>query len=214
MARKHINFAITTTCNRACPECCFRIPYRRPQHFSAAYAQEMAAALTGFHTVLLTGGEPTCHPELEYIVEHAREWFQCTELRVETNAFKPQRLVSLADYFNGIYVTHYQPPEFPLSNTKEIDFLRARLPAGKLFVSLAKHLLNQSMGGTLPCHRFDGGDSVSCFNGQLYPCCVAWGIDASRGVPVQVGWEQALQRVEPTCDNCLYALVGLATTKD
>ena len=67
---------ITNTCHMGCPHCMDRAT-PDPQHMpwplverSVAWAQSL-----GVRTMLISGGEPTCHPEWKRILDYCAERF-------------------------------------------------------------------------------------------------------------------------------------------
>ncbi len=81
---QRIYFALTNSCNRACPWCS---TCSSPAGSTWLSAESFAASLPadGDFQVQLEGGEPTIHPEFWRFVRMSREHPRCTHLIVCTN---------------------------------------------------------------------------------------------------------------------------------
>jgi hypothetical protein len=201
-----VNLAITTRCNRSCPNCCCNIPERK-YHWDADldYLTRAADCFKGVERIQLTGGEPTLHPQFEELVPQLRDLFQCQYLTIETNGVRFHKMPELLRYFDEVYATHYAPPEFAEDNGEEILFLRDYLSSShtKVHCKEAQHV-PRTRRGSHPCFR-GFFDAISCFKGLIYPCCMGWGIDGAQSVPMDAAWRNALPGVPLPCSSCFYA---------
>lgn len=201
-----VNLAITTICNRSCPNCCCDIP-RIKQHWNADldYLNRAAQCFKNIDRIKLTGGEPSLHPQFEELVPKLKKLFQCQHLTIETNGARFRQIPYVFEHFDEIIVTHYSPPEFIEDNGEEILFLQEYLrPKGIKVQMIDIHHIPRTHRGNQPCSR-GFSETVSCFQGRIYSCCMGWGIDGAPSVPMKTGWRDALPTIPLPCSSCFFA---------
>jgi organic radical activating enzyme len=210
----NINFHLTTFCNMSCPDCCCNIPYiakSEKRFFSIEYIQQAAKLFHGINRIHLTGGEPTAHPEFDTISQHAREWFGCEVLSLETNAvLAPKKMESL-EHFDLIQISHYTAKSFirgdyAYDNTEQVNrvvsHFAGRTP--KIVVGEITHVDRSLRPGTTMCDMGHSETAAYC-DGILYPCCVSPGIFPKIGIPLTENWRAEIKSVLPPCHNCFFA---------
>ena len=103
-------FAITTDCNRACPWCSTYSSPGKKSYLSKEIFLKLLPK-TGIFEIQFEGGEPTLHPDLEWMVQRCRQTGRCHRVVICTNGvllpfvIKKNRIniekssASLKDYF-------------------------------------------------------------------------------------------------------------------
>jgi hypothetical protein len=205
-----VNLAITTRCNRACPDCCCNVPQRK-RHWDADvdYLKEVAKCFKGIARIQLTGGEPTLHPQIQELAPKLKELFNCRYLTIETNGFKFRQMPELFKHFDAVHATHYAPPEFEEDNGDDIRFLQEYLRTSNTTVHINRIChLPRARRAQFPCFRGFSG-AISCFQGEIYPCCMGWGIESAQSVQITENWRRDLLRVPLPCPTCFFAEEGI-----
>lgn len=198
---------ITTHCNRMCPGCIVDIPYVEHKHTPWEWIKEIAPYFQGLRAVEISGGEPTMHPDFEYITEHVREWFKPQILKVISNGHRIMDYVDILGHYDYIRISHYTPESYPGSkdNQAVIDqFLAAFKGPSRIDTRPVKHKLYRNNKNTNFCHL--GINDIALIQDQrIYPCCAITS-NLDLGIPVTANWRAQLDKMALPCDTCVFAL--------
>ncbi len=206
--------SITTHCSMACPECAFGAPRVRPEdrrHFPWSYFEEAAEYLRGIRSIGITGGEPTCHPQFAEFAPRFRDLFGCEELYLETNGYRVEDFSETLECFDRVGITHYSDAVYEgcPDNTKQVEFLRARLKGTKVVLNTWDAVHDPwptTARSRRPCIR-GRMETVAYSDGWLYPCCVGPGIPAppgEKGIRLGADWRERILDVPLHCDVCAF----------
>lgn len=186
---------ITTVCDRSCPECCISPIRKDPHHFPWDYFEQAAEHYHGFDTLVVSGGEPTLHPEFERISQSFRALFKVRRLELQSNGARVLEHQDVMGCYDRIKLTCFDRDVF-----RKIGVLR------KLGHSVqkrpSKHLPFRSVPGhDQPCDR---QNIPSYFDGRIYRCCEGPGINGGS-VPLSPSWREEILESPLHCENCLFA---------
>lgn len=187
----NVNFAVTTHCSRACPNCCCAVPWHKHEHFDFDYFQQAADYLYGIEQITVTGGEPTSHPKFGLIAETFRSLFGCKRLLLETNGFALEAYAGCIPDFDEVRLTVYDGEDHAWLKAPNVTRQHV-------------HHVDRRLRHPGTCHR-GISETVSYWKGLLYPCCVAAGVDGGVGIPLTADWRERIQCVQPPCRNCWFA---------
>ncbi len=192
-----IEFHITSFCNMKCPECAFSNPtIEHPEHCDPEAIKEAASNLYGMEQVSISGGEPTAHPQFQYIAPRLKEWFGCRNLTLITNGYKLMNYTDILSCFDDILLSHYP------HNQRQIDYL-ARHGLDKRSAGPSIHLTTARRARRpKPCCRAN----FLCYRyNRLYLCChIPTGWEAN-GIPVTKYWREEILKVPLPCADCCFA---------
>jgi hypothetical protein len=196
-----------THCDRRCPHCCMQdMTRRREPHFvDPDRVYEDIVALGDVKDVRITGGETTLHPEFLAVAECARIARGERHLSLFTNGARLLWHQNALRFFDQIYMSIYDN----LSNAGTatdlglIRGIRAAFAKNSRmnFVNM-KH--TAGIGGRNPCDYLL--NTVSVFEGRVYPCCVASGIDGAQSTELGTGWVERLLKVPAPCERCVFSI--------
>jgi len=214
-----VNLSLTTLCSMHCPHCSVAVPAVKGtllgRHATLEEIMRDAKLMQPMRRVHLTGGEPTIHPHFRVIARAVRKWFRADYVTIETNGvkFKHFQDVFLQE-FDRVFITWYEGDAiYPGSpdNTKIIDYAQEILGPIRLIVEKPirherSHEINIRLyGKEEPCSKwFDPGLPCGWYLGQLYACCVTWGINPSWGIPVTENWREEIVKLPKGCGACIY----------
>jgi hypothetical protein len=221
-----LNLGLTTFCTMRCPNCSISVP----KHKAEKTAKDASVSdiirdsrwMRGLRRVHLTGGEPLLHPDFRYVAEHARDWFHCSYLTVETNGHLYHKYKDVFRTFDLVFVTHYEQdtiyPGNP-GNGHIVDLVQQDLGDRMIREPPVRHehghgireqlvQLNASKG-QLPedvaCSKYrNPGLPAGWYDGKVYACCVSFGISSELGIPVTEDWRQRIQNLAKGCIKCCY----------
>jgi MoaA/NifB/PqqE/SkfB family radical SAM enzyme len=201
-----INFAITDRCDRICPECCCNIPSLKSHwDISVPELTQAAQQIKRIEHLILTGGEPSLHPNFLNIVPLLKGLFNCGSLEIETNGFLFKKNLSIFIAFDRISITNYTAPEFtPNKDLIEIALKSPELK-GKVFVGNAMHHTPRTHRGLKKCERAFI-KTVSVYKNRMYPCCMGWGIEDPVSIPLTENWREEIIKVKLPCSRCFFAI--------
>jgi hypothetical protein len=203
----YVNVNILTPCNRRCPHCCMGdMVYRNdnPQIFSAEDIARDVKALGAVGTVILTGGEPTLHPDLERVCALAREARGALPMRMVTNGARLAENASVMKYFDRVDMSVFTEKS-DADGTTDLNVLvdvQAAAPAGSHFNPYV--VLHTREHGKKPCGRET--HTLSTLGGRIYGCCVASGIDRAESTELSPGWEERVRSLPLPCDRCVFGM--------
>ena len=194
-------FIITTLCNRACPECCCRIPTHDcmpGEHYDWGYFERAAVALRGLDLLIVSGGEPTLHPDFARISREFRALFHAERMRLLSNGALVVKHADYMDEWDEICITDFGDKQ----SNEAISWVNENLP-GRLRVTPYNHIPLSRIGDGGACCRVD---QTAYANGRLFPCCGAWGIvDSESMAPTVADWRDRIGEVPRPCDRCVFS---------
>jgi hypothetical protein len=205
-----VNFAITRKCNMACPDCVCNVPHDKSTwEADWDYMVEAAKHFRGIGRLQLTGGEPSFHPHFVEWVPKLKELFQCKCLSIETNGYGLMRYLDVFRHFDWVLMTQYSDKSWlgcPVDNAEDIqrfyDHYRGR--GMHLDHIDVRHVSRSTPSrGEKLCAR-GLSETVAYCQGLLYPCCIGWGVQGGRGIPLTANWREDILAVQPPCRYCWY----------
>lgn len=201
----HANVTVLTPCNRRCPHCCCGdVVYReKGRIFSPDDIARDIAALGDVGTVLLTGGEPTLHPNFPAVAEAARSARGKRKLTLVTAGAKLVQHAHATRFFDNIRMSVFDETSDAGASTPSglVEQFTKVCPPGVSFEpAIITHY--RTAGGKNPCGRIS--NTVSTMDGRVYPCCVASGISGARSTDLTAGWENRLLEVRAPCESCVF----------
>lgn len=224
-----INLGLTTLCTMRCPKCSLGMVEAKAmgtaRHVPLDLIMEHAKILIAeapLRRVHLTGGEPTMHPNFDFIAEFCRRMFHyyVTYVTIETNGtgyMKYRDLFRSSHIFDKVFITAYVKDKiYPgnFDNTEIIELAKTdvnhRLVVEPPVVHERQHLklieMDKLAGDQVkPCTKwYKPGLPSGWYDGQLYSCCVSYGIDSALGIPVTPDWRDHINKVSMGCERCLY----------
>jgi len=206
-----INYVITTSCNRMCPDCCINIQHKQRKYVDWHYLTESAKYFKGINRIHITGGEPTIHPNFKDFVPHLREVFGCKLLTLETNGFGVRSYPEIFTYFDIIYMSHYTKNSYLGSsdNGEDIEYLKNyinKTPCKTtIVVGDIVHTSRDVRNNGIICER-GLSETAQYEDGLLYPCCTTSGVEGCLGIPLTQRWKEEILKVSLPCKNCWFAL--------
>jgi len=204
-----IHLAVTTACDRNCPDCCFGSGQRPAVHYPwPAYFQKVAEHVYGIERIRLTGGEPTLHPDFAQIAASCKTLFGCKTLEIETNGFRAREHAGVMGCFDLILVSLYGAEGIkgtgPGDNSEVVDWITAHFNSSVFDARFGFTPRSQRRSG-LKCYRGDL-DIAAYDDGKLYGCCVGPGIPGAPSIPLTVDWRERLDSLPLPCQDCWYSL--------
>jgi len=199
-----INFAITTACNRRCPDCCAGVG--RVQTWSATreYLDRWAPLFRGVEVINVYGGEPTCHPFFDRITERLMVEFPDSRVILSTNGDRWSEHVAVIDRYEHIVVSHYGEWTYEgcPDNTVEVQGL-ARCFGSRVKVEKMVHR-KPDLSKSGPCSALHTG-ALEFRAGVLYPCCTGSGTLNPTGIVPGEDWREKILESVPDCAGCPFA---------
>jgi hypothetical protein len=207
-----IQLLITTKCNLHCPYCTAGIHLNQPEEFmSIDEIQRLSVYFQGLENMYVSGGEPTLHPDFDYISEHIREWYNPKTLYVWTNSYVPIERIPAFRFYDHVNISKYVETTYPgaRNNQDKIDiiyneFSRLGLPTGILSVGEVFHMGFDNNKGNTPCSRKDYDLYPVMTGGRIYPCCVSPGIITSPYIIANANWLEQVKELELKCGECVF----------
>ena len=201
-----VSLDITTACDQACPECCCGIHMHRPAiHHDWPYFERAAEVLRGIDRIVITGGEPTLHPQFVEFSRLFRKLFQCRVMTLNSNGWGFQKYAAvIANNYNWVDYSDYgikgrETGEW-LVRVAYGQVHRIDMTAPDSFVPRIRR------AGGKPCSRAcfrSGGFAYA--DGKLWGCCVAPGISGAVGMEAAEGWREALLSAPLPCKDCWFS---------
>jgi organic radical activating enzyme len=214
-----VEISITTLCSMKCPKCSLAMPLmarnKTARNLTLDEVDTFIPHFQGLKQIIITGGEPTVHPQFSEIVR--RIWHGCIPkvYTLETNGFKVvQYLPVIAHFFDKVFITQYlQDRIYDKSpdNQKIIKIAREALGDKLIIEPPVDHTIAHGENtSTKMCSKaIDPGLPAGYFQGKMYRCCVEPGIEQllqiNLGVPFGPKWKEKLSEIQPDCKHCLYA---------
>lgn len=166
--------------------------------------------MKGIERIHITGGEPTIHPEFEFLSSRFREVFDCKLLTLETNALWLKKHVdTVIKYYDKVYISVYTPETYEgcPDNRKIIswfqDYCAKKNSTVEIITGIVDHIPLTKRGNKI-CHR-GLSETVQYTAGLLYPCCTGSGISGAMGIPLTDNWREEIEKVHIPCDVCWFA---------
>ena len=204
-----LNMGITTHCSRRCPECCCGMPtIEHPEHVPLETIRQVTEAVSGITSIVLTGGEPMLHPQIESILTNIRAWSRCSRLWVATNGEFPSDRLELLKMADEVHFSLYDESNVPgypsnkVAQQRLIDFCKSS-PNRPLYHG--GHPSHKALHphGTKVCRKSATG-LIASANGLFYGCCVAPGVPGAIGVELSHSWREELMNTLLPCHNCRF----------
>ena len=211
----NLNLCITSQCNRRCPECCIGVglpvdgvPYQG-HDMSFEEIQRVGELMGQLNEIHVTGGEPSFHRDWVHLAPRLRSVLRCRKLVLFCNGWGFRRFPESFLNFDRIIVTIYNGAVFPgcPSNEEDVEFMRQFMAGhGRRMEYVAGNVvhyprkLNPESKG---CVRASTG-MLSYWEGKLYGCCVAPGIDGRVGIELTADWHQQIMQTELPCARCMF----------
>ena len=112
-ALQNIELEITHRCNKMCELCDHRIRTSSYDHLTRAQYKYIVSCIEQpeeMHSVLLTGGEPLCHPDFKWLAKAITRDFKNARLKLQTNG----KLLSEVDegLLDNFYIILSEYPGF------------------------------------------------------------------------------------------------------
>ena len=204
-----IQLCITTKCNRNCNSCIFKMPYVDGKDVDIEWIKNISKYFQGLRLLQVSGGEPTIHPDFQYITENIRQWFNPQMLMLITNGAKILKYVDILGHYDHIRITYYDKNSYP-GSADNMDVIKKFKDEFKgssmIWNKLSKHRVNITKEKKYPC-GLGANDLALVINKKLYPCCSAAGIDADGYIEISENWRDKLKNVKLSCDmGCPFAL--------
>jgi hypothetical protein len=206
-----VDVMVTTVCDRRCPLCCVK-DILGSRHVSAASVAKDVAALGDVGAVVLTGGEPTLHPDLGGVVAGAVEArahvtpfgrYMRRDVNLITNGARLVESVGLLGGIHAVYLSVFGKGSGAGEPTD--PGLAARFgavrPEGMSFVPRVT-VHRRGAGGNQPCGRH--WRTLSVLDGKVFPCCVACGVTGASSTELSPGWEERVLDLVPPCGACVF----------
>lgn len=210
-AKLWLNLCITTRCNRMCPSCCVGVGRFPERDMTVQEVLDLGKIMGSVPTVQITGGEPMVRPHVATMVSAAHRAFNTKDVRLYTNG---DHLIPapMLPRLSMVTISHYTKDTYPGCDDNQahmhtlIDWIKAfrwetrGLHPVIMVTPPLKH--EQGVSRTLPCFRAYN-NSVSYWDGLLYPCCSAHGAEG-RGIPVTKNWRDEIMKIGLPCVNCTF----------
>ena len=199
-----ISFAITTGCNRRCPDCCAGVGRGATWVAAEDYLLTWPSVFRGVEIVNIYGGEPMTHPRFGWIAAHMREWFPGSRMVLSTNGGLWQAHEQSIRLFDEVVVSHYGEWTYQgcPDNTAAIGWMKGWFGT-RITVSKAVHL-QRTVGKSKPCAAAHTG-ALEFRQGILYPCCTGSGADTPSGIVPDKHWREKILLCQPQCSGCPFA---------
>lgn len=199
-----ISFAITTVCNRRCPDCCAGIGRVASWSADERYFERWAPLFRGVEIINIYGGEPTNNPRFAAISGRLREWFPGSVLWLSTNGDLWDRHADAIDLYDFVVASHYGSWTYPgcPDNTAEVLAL-AEWFKGRVKLDKAVHR-RIDLEKSKPCSALHSG-ALEFRKGVLHPCCTGSGTLAHNGIVPDADWREKILAVIPDCTGCPFA---------
>jgi hypothetical protein len=198
------NVTVMTPCNRRCPDCCCGdVVFReKGRIFSAEEIARDIVQLGDVGTVLLTGGEPTLHPDFPAVAEAARAARGGGKLTLVTAGARLVKHAASMRFFDTIRMSVFDESSNAGESTTPgiVEEFRKVCPEGVNFEPAL--VVHYRSSGPNPCERVDY--TISTMGGRVYACCVASGISGASSTELSEGWEERLLGVDVPCDKCVF----------
>ena len=199
-----ISFAVTTGCNRRCPDCCAGIGRVAQWWANQAYMARWAPVFRGVDVVNIYGGEPMCHPRFDALTAALPTWFSESRLWLSTNGDLWERHAAAVAAYERVIVSHYGEWTFSgcPANSAAVDGLRGWV-GERLVVSRVLHEVPVA-GRSNPCWRLHG-EALEFRQGVLYPCCAGSGVPGAVGIVPGADWPERISECRAVCAGCAFA---------
>ena len=218
MIYQGLEFFITDFCNLNCPLCSRSVALEtEKKHISVEYMKEVSRYFKPyeFHTIKITGGEPTLHPDFLEICALLPEYFPAHEYEMATNGFRLQQYIDKKELaiFSRISFSRY--PGF--NDTIYNNLLETHADSNLYFIDREiKPFDDVFVPRKTPYFRYafcEPAQNILICNDRLYPCPLAvsnalrQNINSEAvSIPVDGNWRESMQRLLTSsfslCDSC------------
>lgn len=226
-SRKTLELVIIDFCNLDCKFCAQSVPYmenKKLTSFDELVEMSKYFKPHEFHTIKISGGEPTTHHDFGRICENLSELFPATWYVLATNGVLLQKHLDAIKHFSYIDLAHY--PGFNDKVCAEINELQlpnlvCKTMDDEAMVNIfeEKNIGKKDIFRT--CSIYFAPKVIKMVQGRLYPCCNIFGLSVTRdhvdaeniSVEIDAHWRENLNRVdiEPYCPSCFYDVIDPAS---
>jgi len=203
----------TLRCSRSCPNC-YQRPIMNAKPDYQATLKDMRLILnTGvkFHSLLFTGGEPTCWDYLEeasiFMAEHVKKG-QITKFGIITNAMNPVRIIALKDHINSLFVTGYGGNGANVVKLKNVFGNKCAIWLREVMAPPIKEIVPPEKRGTFGCRCV----GPVYYDGRFYSCSMVPALVKTFGpgvanekasTPPTPDWPKKLEYHQELCWACI-----------
>ena len=204
-----VNLALTSRCNRRCPECSYGMHILH-EAWDISWDELVFAARTlgNVGRINLTGGEPTMHPCFAEWSPKFKQLFAENQVSIETNGFGFKRFPEAFLHLDMIAPTLYRNGPSGPSNEEDIRFLEKYRDENKPELPIQSyepvHVPRTLRREGRDCFRAGSG-AIALFNNHLYPCCTGQGIEGAASIALTTNWREEIMRCTLACQNCFFA---------
>ncbi len=174
-------------------------------HHDWSYFERAAEVLHGIERVIITGGEPTLHPQFNRIAYEFRRMFGCQCLTLNSNGWGFERHAeAIAVNFDWTDWSDYgidKSAGIAAVRSFGGDVRRKDMVSDGAFIPRIRRV-----SGGKPCTRAifrSGGFAYA--DGKLWGCSVAPGLEAATGMAASPGWQENLLSHPLPCSDCFCA---------
>jgi hypothetical protein len=145
---------------------------------------------------VISGGEPTAHPQFREFTPDFKALFDCQRLSLLTNGYKVIKYANLLHFFDEIFISHFK------NNQKAVEFILrnfkdGRPPGPTLHVCTARRAINPRF-----CSR---AYHIKYIYGKLYPCCAIPNGCEDHGILLTPNWRTEIRNIPLPCEYCCFA---------
>lgn len=192
---------ITTYCDRKCRDCCAgsQIKY----YITNEEIDNIIANIGDVDTLLISGGEPTIHPNFREIVLKLSK-IPNNRYGLCTNGAKILKYIDLLDLFNDVNITYYDEKSYPnsWSNLSIYEELKEKYK-GNTTINWSYITLESFSKFSEMCDLAHT-KMASYFKGNVYGCCVGAGIKNELGIKFNSDWQKNLINCKLPCKDCVF----------
>lgn len=218
-----LDITLTDFCSLNCKFCCHGTPlFKNKKHISFEELEKISRLFKPyeFHTIKISGGEPTLHPEFGRICDNLKKLFPAKSYYLATNGFQLEKFIDNIKIFNIIELSNY-----PSHNDKVYNRLAAMKNQIPNLVTRKKNeyeeIIDVYREANLNKKNIFGRclytENIKIVQDRIYPCCNIFG-QAMRqnialdkiSVPLDENWRENLEKIniEPYCRRCFVDVQG------
>ncbi len=199
LANGKADVLITSVCAQQCALCCYRDIVHSPdaRHFPVDEILDAVKRLHRVGLVCISGGEPTQHPEIEYILKRSREIRGSSLLELMTNGMNLVRLAPVTKYVDSIQLSVFYGDPVRMQAAEEYR----KIKPANVELRINSITPHDRGGGPFPCQYLP--DTLSVRHGRIYPCCGGAGVADAQSTELTGGWEKRLLSLEAPCERCV-----------
>lgn len=210
---RKIHIPITTKCNRSCSDCFAKDLIPEGKDIPVQQLYDESRNIGFINEIEISGGEPTLHSNFEEITYSLRNIYDCPDFMLVTNGAifeKHEFKLPLLLKYNRVWLSHYND-EFKKkyggkTNTEIVVKIRKFLDGSGTHlyeIPIVNHHSEKEKSQCDECPQYNSS-MVSCFNGKLHGCCVAWSRVDSKGILLSPEWRGWLNEIDIPCEGCRF----------